>query len=111
LLLLLLLQVEYDTWDGVVPHELRIGLDAIVLIELPHEPLKVSEDVLIKLQRLLQLEVQGLSSALEQKPPSKQGKLEAQAKREYLLSVFVVFSTAGIVKLTCFVGCAVNCCS
>jgi hypothetical protein len=78
-----LLQVEYEAWDGVVPRELRIGLDATVLIDMTHQPQEVPEDVLIKLQRLLQLEVQGLSSALEQKPPSKKGKLEAQAKREY----------------------------
>lgn len=82
--------MEYDVWDGVVPRELRIGLDATVLVDQTHDPNEVPEQILVKLQTVLQLEVQGLSSAVEQKPPSKKDKLEAQAKRKYLRCRFML---------------------
>lgn len=77
-----LLQVEYDSWDGEVPQELRIGLDAPVDADLPHDPNRASRGLLEKLLALLLLEVEGLGNVLKQLPKHATARQKASTKRE-----------------------------
>lgn len=77
-----LLQVEYDSWDGEVPQELRIGLDAPVDADLPHDPNRASRGLLEKLLALLLLEVEGLGNVLMQLPKHAAARQKASTKRE-----------------------------
>lgn len=75
-------QVDYDEWDGEVPLELRMGLDAAVEIAIADDPPRAPKDFLLNLQSLLSHEVQGLKRVLaEQLQPGRE-RDRAQTKRK-----------------------------
>jgi hypothetical protein len=77
-----------------VPKELRIGLDAPVDADLPHEPNRAPRALLEKMLGLLLLEVEGLRNVLKQLPQHSANRQKASSKREsptWLLGVLVSF--------------------